>query len=35
MLLGWFAFNELPSLWTLLGGGLIVIGALINVLWKR
>lgn len=35
MLLGWFAFSELPSLWTLLGGGLIVIGALINVLWKR
>jgi len=35
ILLGWFVFSELPSLWTLLGGGLIVTGALINVLWKR
>ncbi|MBN1008250.1 DMT family transporter [Amphritea pacifica] len=35
ILLGWFIFSELPSLWTLIGGGLIVSGALVNVLWKR
>ncbi|EJE8734173.1 DMT family transporter [Vibrio vulnificus] len=30
-LLGVVLFNEVPSIWTLLGGSLIVIGALINV----
>ncbi|HAS8567385.1 TPA: DMT family transporter [Vibrio vulnificus] len=30
-LLGVVLFNEVPSVWTLLGGSLIVIGALINV----
>lgn len=35
ILLGWFVFSELPSLWTLTGGGLIITGALVNVLWKR
>ncbi|WP_237487100.1 DMT family transporter [Vibrio hippocampi] len=30
-LLGVWVFNEIPSLWTYVGGGLIVTGALINV----
>jgi drug/metabolite transporter (DMT)-like permease len=30
-LIGAFFFNELPSLWTYLGGALIVSGALINM----
>ncbi|MEL7292107.1 MAG: DMT family transporter [Pseudomonadota bacterium] len=30
-LLGVWIFNEIPSIWTFLGGGLIVTGALINV----
>lgn len=30
-LLGVVLFNEVPSIWTLLGGSLIVTGALINV----
>ncbi|GAD80807.1 hypothetical protein VEZ01S_44_00100 [Vibrio ezurae NBRC 102218] len=33
-LLGVWIFNELPSIWTYLGGGLIVTGALINVFGK-
>lgn len=33
--LGWAVFSEMPSLWTWIGGGLIMGGALINVLWKR
>ncbi|MDV5167784.1 DMT family transporter [Photobacterium rosenbergii] len=31
ILLGAFLFNELPSIWTLLGGSLIIIGTLINI----
>ncbi|CAH7454405.1 Permease of the drug/metabolite transporter (DMT) superfamily [Vibrio chagasii] len=34
-LLGVWIFNELPSIWTYLGGGLIVTGALINVFGKQ
>jgi len=30
-LLGVFIFNEIPSVWTLIGGVLIVVGALVNV----
>jgi len=33
--IGWAYFGEVPILTTLLGGGLIMVGALINVLWKR
>lgn len=29
--LGWLIFGELPSIWTYLGAGLIVLGALINM----
>lgn len=35
ILIGWVYFSEVPSLTTLIGGGLIIFGALINVLWKR
>lgn len=34
-LLGVWIFNEVPSVWTYLGGGLIVTGALINVFGKQ
>ena len=33
--IGWAYFSEIPSIWTLAGGALIIAGALINVLWKR
>lgn len=34
-LIGAWVFNETPSIWTYLGGGLIVTGALINVFGSR
>ena len=34
VLIGWFIFGELPILYTWLGGGLILAGALINMFWK-
>lgn len=33
--IGWAYFSEVPMLTTIMGGGLIMIGALINVFWKR
>ena len=33
--IGWAYFSEVPVITTLIGGGLIMVGALINVLWKR
>ncbi|MCL6417735.1 DMT family transporter [Aestuariirhabdus sp. Z084] len=33
--LGWVFFDELPTLVTWLGGGLIILGALLNAVWKR
>ncbi len=33
--IGWAYFGEVPVFTTIMGGGLIMIGALINVLWKR
>jgi drug/metabolite transporter (DMT)-like permease len=33
--IGWAYFSEIPMLTTIIGGGLIMAGALINVLWKR
>ncbi|WP_269815523.1 DMT family transporter [Algibacillus agarilyticus] len=33
--LGWLFFAEVPTLSTLIGGGLIMAGAFINVFWKR
>ena len=35
IILGLVIFSEVPTLYTLLGGTLIIIGALINVLFKR
>ncbi|MCP4991021.1 MAG: DMT family transporter [Colwellia sp.] len=35
VLIGWLYFSEVPVLTTIIGGGLILIGALVNVLWKR
>lgn len=35
VLIGWVYFSEIPMLTTIIGGGLIMVGALINVLWKR
>lgn len=31
IIFGWLLFSEIPSLWTWVGGGLIILGALINV----
>jgi len=35
VLIGWVYFSEVPVLTTIIGGGLILVGALVNVLWKR
>ena len=35
IILGWLFFHEVPSVWTLLGGSLIIAGALINVFGSR
>ncbi len=34
-LLGWLIFSEIPSLYTVLGGSLIILGAIVNVVFKR
>ena len=33
--IGWAYFSEVPMTTTIIGGGLIMVGALINVFWKR
>jgi len=33
--IGWAYFSEVPMATTIMGGGLIMVGALINVVWKR
>ncbi|MCI2282919.1 DMT family transporter [Colwellia sp. MSW7] len=35
VIIGWAYFNEAPIITTIIGGGLILFGALINILWKR
>lgn len=35
ILIGWLYFSEVPVLTTIIGGGFIMAGAVINVLWKR
>ena len=35
IILGWFVFAEIPSIFTCLGGALIISGSLVNVLLKR
>jgi drug/metabolite transporter (DMT)-like permease len=34
-ILGAVLFNEIPTVWTFVGGILIVTGAMVNVFWKR
>ncbi len=34
VILGWIFFTEIPTLWTWIGGGLIVAGALVNTLGR-
>lgn len=34
-LIGMLAFGEVPGVWTLAGAGLILLGALVNVLWRQ
>jgi drug/metabolite transporter (DMT)-like permease len=31
VILGWVVFAEIPSLWTWVGGGLIISGAFLNL----
>ena len=33
--LGWAIFGEVPDLWVTLGGALILLGAIVNVMGKR
>jgi drug/metabolite transporter (DMT)-like permease len=33
-LLGWLVFSELPSIWTYVGGGLIILGAFVNIAYR-
>jgi len=35
VLLGWMVFGEIPDLWVTIGGGFILIGAILNAFWKR
>jgi len=35
VLIGWFWFSEIPLITTLIGGALVISGALVNVMWKR
>jgi len=35
VLIGWVYFSEVPVMTTVIGGSLILFGALVNVLWKR
>lgn len=32
--LGWLVFSELPSIWTFVGGGLIIFGAFVNIAYR-
>lgn len=34
-ILGIWIFDEIPSQWTIIGSVLIILGALVNILWKR
>ena len=35
VILGWIFFAETPAIWFWIGGSLIMVGALINTLWKH
>ncbi len=34
VVLGWLVFAELPSVWTYIGGGLIILGAFVNIAYR-
>ena len=34
VVLGWLVFAELPSVWTYVGGGLIILGAFVNIAYR-
>ena len=34
-ILGWLFFNEVPDFWVWIGAGFILLGALINIFWKK
>ena len=34
VILGWLFFAELPSVWTYVGGGLIILGAFVNIAYR-
>jgi drug/metabolite transporter (DMT)-like permease len=34
-LLGWWLFNEVPDIWVALGAGFILLGAIVNMLWRK
>lgn len=34
VILGWLVFAELPSVWTYVGGGLIILGAFVNIAYR-
>ncbi|WP_271274332.1 DMT family transporter [Aliamphritea hakodatensis] len=35
VLFGWWVFSETPTLWTVLGGAMVILGALVNTLYKK
>ena len=35
LMIGWLIFDEITLVTTLLGGALIITGAMINIFWKR
>lgn len=35
VIIGWVYFSEVPAITTVIGGCLIIVGAFINVIWKR
>ena len=35
ILIGWVYFSEVPAIATVIGGALIIVGAFINIIWKR
>ena len=34
-ILGTVFFDEVPGLWTIIGAGMIIVGALLNLLWRE
>lgn len=34
-IIGWLVFSEIPTIWTFIGGALILLGAFINLTWTQ